>query len=314
MSNTGTVAANFHEGSRSEPLAEFVFRSFGTAFRVPHEEDVGFDLYCTTTELIGRLAWPRYNYTVQVKSDAAPWRFASRESVRWLVQHPLPLFLCVVDKAPARLRLYHTFPRFLLWAYGTLPDCLELVPDEGYLGRSVQWDNGTTFSLSAPILNRTVDELADPIVWAQAKQVIEFWLDAERENLDLIRMGMPGYVMPDTYETNTTVVKGKVWQWGGPTVGMHGVRETLGKTLPWLAHAYYREGDLRGMVRAALLQRYLHPDRRPGVPDPTFVQDALNEALGLSAKTLGPKFYVFAGVDSLSVMLDERLGLANSPA
>jgi hypothetical protein len=36
---TGSIAANLHEGSRSEYLAQFVFSSFGTAIPVPHQED-----------------------------------------------------------------------------------------------------------------------------------------------------------------------------------------------------------------------------------------------------------------------------------
>ena len=74
MSNVGALAANFHEGSRSEYLAQYVFASFGTAISVPHQEDTGVDLYCTMTERVGARAWPRYHYTVQVKSTMAPWQ------------------------------------------------------------------------------------------------------------------------------------------------------------------------------------------------------------------------------------------------
>jgi hypothetical protein len=59
MSMTGSIAANLHEGSRSEYLAQYVFTSFGTAFPVPHQEDSGLDLYCTLLEPQGKRAWPR---------------------------------------------------------------------------------------------------------------------------------------------------------------------------------------------------------------------------------------------------------------
>ena len=55
----GSLAANFHEGSRSEYLAQFVFSSFGTAIPVPHQEDTGLDIYCTLLEPVGQRAWPR---------------------------------------------------------------------------------------------------------------------------------------------------------------------------------------------------------------------------------------------------------------
>ena len=41
MLNVGAVVANFHEGSRSEYLANYVFASFGTAISVPDQEDTG---------------------------------------------------------------------------------------------------------------------------------------------------------------------------------------------------------------------------------------------------------------------------------
>ena len=111
----GSIAANLHEGSRSEYLAQFVFSSFGTAIPVPHQEDSGLDIYCTLLERDGQCAWPRAYYAVQVKSDMTPWRFEGQKSVQWIIEHPPPIFLCVVQKADARILVYHTAPRFALW-------------------------------------------------------------------------------------------------------------------------------------------------------------------------------------------------------
>lgn len=112
----GAIAANLHEGSRSEYLAQYVFASFGTVVSVPHQEDSGIDLYCTLTERVGSRAWPSAYFSVQVKSTINSWVLDSKDSVQWLVEHPLPLFLCIVDKPSARLRLYHTSPRFYVWS------------------------------------------------------------------------------------------------------------------------------------------------------------------------------------------------------
>ena len=35
MANVGALAANLHEGSRSEYLAQYIFASFGTQFPFP---------------------------------------------------------------------------------------------------------------------------------------------------------------------------------------------------------------------------------------------------------------------------------------
>jgi hypothetical protein len=77
LSMTGSIAANLHEGSRSEYLAQYVFSSFGTAIPVPHQEDSGLDIYCTLLEPQGKRAWPRAYYSVQVKSTMKPWVFGS---------------------------------------------------------------------------------------------------------------------------------------------------------------------------------------------------------------------------------------------
>src|SRR5262245_24360176 len=306
MTNVGALAANLHEGSRSEYLAQYVFASFGTAISVPHQEDPGVDLYCTMTERIGPLAWPRYNYTVQVKSTMTPWQFGTTESVRWLVQHPLPLFLCVLDKLTARLRVYHTFPRFLLWAHGDLPDSLELVPEDSQRGRFTQWEDGKRFSLSAPIVDRTITDLLDDAVFSQTRAVIEFWLRAEANNLVFFTMGVPIFTMPADYETNTTTFKGTGFWFGAPPDGVARVRETLGKALPWLAEAYLRENNLRGMARSALLLRYLYPDYEgPGLHNALLVQPALNQALGSDR-------YAFDGVDRLGEKLDELLRIISA--
>jgi len=149
----GGIAANLHEGSRSEYLAQYIFASFGTAVPVPHQEDTGVDLYCTLTERIGQRAWPRAYFAVQVKSTMDAWTFGDEQSIRWLIEHPLPLFLCVVDKCSARIRIYHTSPRFYVWSLPPLPSRLELVPTTESEGHCSQWEGGWTFSLSAPILD-----------------------------------------------------------------------------------------------------------------------------------------------------------------
>jgi hypothetical protein len=124
----GSIAFNLHEGSRSEYLAQYIFSSFGTAVPVPHQEDTGLDIYCTLLEEDGKRAWPRAYYSVQVKSTMDPWIFGSPESVRWIIEHPLPIFLCIVKKDEARILIYHTTPRFAAWILPLHKERLELIP------------------------------------------------------------------------------------------------------------------------------------------------------------------------------------------
>src|SRR5262249_51224226 len=146
---------NLHEGSRSEYFAQYIFSSLGTCFPVPHQEDTGLDLYCTLLERIGQRAWPRHYYSVQVKSTDASWEFNSQESARWLIEFPLPIFLCIVTKPTATLRVYHTSPRFYAWAHPPFPDTLTLRPGDGPEGRCTQWRVGPLFPSVPPSSNST---------------------------------------------------------------------------------------------------------------------------------------------------------------
>lgn len=301
MSQVGALAANLHEGSRSEYFAQYIFASFGTAISVPHQEDTGVDLYCTMTERVGALAWPRYHFTVQVKSTFSPWSFASRESVRWLIEHPLPLFFCIVDKGSARLRVYHTFPRFLAWATGDLPNSLVLKPEDHHNGEATQWSEGTSFSLGAPIIDRTISDLLDDNVWKEVRAVLDSWLRAEQENLARFAMRMPLFVMPYKYTTNIAgSTGGEVFQGSSLPHRVDEVRGSLGQLLQWLSHAYHYQNDLPGMARVALMLRYLYPEYQRGTPDAGFANHAVNQAVGAQS-------YVFDGVDQIAEALDAFL-------
>jgi hypothetical protein len=199
----GSIAANLHEGSRSEYLAQFVFSSFGTAFPVPHQEDSGIDFYCTLTERVGQRAWPRSYYAVQVKSEMEPWVFKDADEVRWIIEHPLPIFLCIVRKSDARILVYHTSPRFAAWAAPIQQNRLKLVPRTDTKGLTVDCDwlsGGDTFTLSAPILDFTIQELLEDDFHAQVKQVLQHWIDYDLKNLVRIRNGMPTMWVPYDYE------------------------------------------------------------------------------------------------------------------
>jgi hypothetical protein len=201
---TGSVAANLHEGSRSEYLAQYVFSSFGTAVPVPHQEDTGLDIYCTLLEIDGPRAWPRAYYSVQVKSTMEPWIFGRQESVRWIIEHPLPIFLCIVRKAEARILVYHTTPRFAAWILPLHKDRLELIPGTETRARPIEtsWEEGSIFELKAPILNFTIQESLDDDFRARLVAVLKLWIDIDMENIFRIKCGNHHFQAPYEYETN----------------------------------------------------------------------------------------------------------------
>lgn len=296
----GSIAANLHEGSRSEYLAQFVFSSFGTAIPVPHQEDSGLDIYCTLFDYVGRRAWPRAYYSVQVKSTLDPWVFDSPESVRWIVEHPLPIFLCIVQKDEARILVYHTTPRFAIWALPTQPHRLELIPGTETKTKTVNWagSTGDTFDLRAPILNFTVQQVLDREFRTRVADVLKFWIDYDMDNLLRIKSGIQHFRVPYDYETNTT----KFTAWTGQggnfrkeslSLALDHLRELLGH----VATHYFRNDDLVNAAIHAMALRHLSPDWSgpwPFDPHDSNLHAHLNQLFGME-----PPTYLYQACDSL---------------
>lgn len=308
----GSIAANLHEGSRSEYLAQFVFSSFGTAIPVPHQEDSGLDIYCTLLERDGRRAWPRAYYSVQVKSTMAPWVFGSPESVRWIIEHPLPIFLCIVQKPEARILVYHTAPRFAVWALPTHPTRLELIPGTETKASTVEWVTGDTFKLQAPILNFTIQQVLDRDFRAQVAEVLKFWIDYDVENLFRIKSGIHSFRVPSPYETNTTKFAGWVSQ-GGRFQEVSLAESRLKELLGLIATHYYEKKD---MVSAAIYAMALRQLSRMGYSGPSDPHDTqlhieLNRLMGMQSQN-----YVFEACDFLHKMVKDELarhGIGDPP-
>jgi hypothetical protein len=274
MSKVGAVAENFHEGSRSEYLAQYVFASFGTAVAVPHQEDAGVDLHCTLTERRGQLAWPRGHYTLQVKSTMEPWRFDVEDSVRWFIEHPLPLFLCVIDKKQASIRIYNTYVRFALWAEQRTLPALELLPTDETVGRMPQRETATRYSLGAPIIHRTLTDLLEASVFERTKATLAAWIEVEQENLTRIRTGVFRFSMP-VYETNDPPALRDRYHYSGYVGDVSRASAHAGETAGWLVTSFLKNGDLIGAALCAMLERHLVPD----APPMSFNQFYLNQVL-----------------------------------
>jgi hypothetical protein len=200
---TGATAFGFHEGSRSEILADYLFSAWGTVTPVRRQDDYGLDLYCTLTDQVGRRARVREYYSVQVKSSSnAFWAFDDTASVKWLVEQPLPLFLCTVNKKEGIVRVYHTFVRFQIWASGAQPDRLELSPGEGTDGKYDACANLPNCCLSAPILQVDLADLSDEVRMEKLRSVFDYWVKLDRGNCEFVRSGLFRFRRPHSYETN----------------------------------------------------------------------------------------------------------------
>jgi hypothetical protein len=305
---TGSLAIGFHEGSRSEYLAQFVFSSFGTAIPVPHQEDTGIDLYCTLLEQKGKRAWPRAYYSVQVKSTMDPWVFDSPESVQWVIEHPLPIFLCIVQKSEARILVYHTTPRFAAWILPIHKKQLRLIPGTETKGQTVAggWTEGESFNLTAPILNFTVAEALNPEFRKQVAKVLKYWIEYDVENLFRIKSGIHHFQVPYQYETNSTSGSGGSIDMGGPfseeslVIAQDRLKELLG----CVTTHYHSKGELERAMIYAMALRELCPIYEPYKfnPHDVHLHGELNDRFGLTSYN-----YAFDACDALLKEVKKKL-------
>jgi len=300
MSKTGATAYGFHEGTRSEYFAQCILSAFGTSVPVPHPEDHGIDFYCTLTERIGRLSWAKASYSVQVKSEGV-WVLEGRESVDWLIKHPLPLFLGVMIKKTLTFHVYHTAPRFYPWALGDCPDRLELTMTEETVGKSTEWVGDYRFQL-VPILSIKMEQLASDADYAQnARDVLEYWIGVEDRNLARMTVNLRGWEMPDSYETNVVPRSGRVSQWlGRPSEEfLNNSVRSLSEQLELLARQFHDTGHSMAAAEAALLFRHLTKEFPAAFHDPQAAGGLLTQI----ATSLNNMRYVFEGLDALQTML-----------
>lgn len=261
MSQTGSNAPNLRAGKRSEYLANYIFSSFGACIPVPQSEDFGLDLYCVLTQDIGKRSWPTHHYTVQVKSNMSPWCFESKESVQWFIQHPLPLFFCIVDKKTATLRVYATLARHYLWAHNATPDNLEVTPEAVHEGHitSAGTEAGK-LSLGAPILEFSVIDMGDEEFHKKVKGILKEWIIKDETNITSRQNRIRKLFQPMSYKTNESSMQNPYAITGlfsGTEEDVAQQSSIIEPQLQALMDGLQKHGDHDGALKALLLRRSL---------------------------------------------------------
>lgn len=319
---TGATAANFHEAGRSEYLAHYVFSSFGTSVPVPRQEDTGLDLYCTLTERVGQRLWPTASYCVQVKSTPDPWEFLDQRSVQWIVEHPLPVFLCVVNKKSATLSIYHTSPRFAAWINAPKLNKLVMLPGVAGVGYGMPWEqeeykiaNEGEFPLSAPIAEFTLTQILDDDFHSTVKQILANWIQKDRENIFRIQAGLRQFTTISTYQTNDSSVKGtsRSWRTDVDDEERQEMLKPFVEQAKWLSQHLSERDDMRGYLRLDLLLRHLNALN--WVEDGVFgfhLLSRLKQHFENDPNVRKQNFY--AGLDGLSLEVDRLTDTAMKEA
>jgi hypothetical protein len=213
-----------------------------------------------------------------------PWIFDSEESVRWIIEHPLPIFLCVVRKAEARILVYQTTPRFAAWILPLHKTRLELIPGTEKRARPIEtsWEQGSSFELKAPILNFTIQEALDDSCRARLATVLKFWINNDLENIFRIKCGNPHFQVPYEYETNTAGGIGGTSEYGGPFSEESAQRAgaVLKELLSHITTHHYKNKELVSAAIYATALRRLSPIYKQGDSHDTHLHSELNKRLG----------------------------------
>jgi hypothetical protein len=308
----GTVSRNFHTASRAEILADFLVSGWGTATPVRWQNDYGVDLYCTLTEHDGRLSVVTDYYSLQVKANDDPWLFESEPSVRWLLEYPMPLFLACSNKTKTVLSFYQTLPRFVAGFREPPPERLELIPTTDDEGVVAEWNDGVQFSLSAPILRVSLDDLEDQPKLVRLKSVLRDWARRDSLNRELRRMGLLRFRKPTRYRVNE-IPGGSFFEHGvlQPTSEqLTRALKTLFEAVDCVGDQLRALGDRRAALYGALMLHYLQTTRSAALEDdPRWrfsspLINAIAEALKAKPLAAGEIVYHFAELEALLKTID----------
>ncbi len=322
---TGSVAYGFHEGARTEYLAQYVFTTFGTSVPVPRPEDHGVDLYCTLAEPQGNLVWPVAYYSVQVKSTAEILVYPSPESVKWVVDYPAPLLYCIIRKSDGRVRIYQTIARFAAAVAPELPTRMSLVPAEpvpagpdkpAEYAPARTWEPGCasgSHSLGPPILDFKVQELLDDVRFEQIRAVLDFWVRLDFDNIRRYQMGMRQVQWPGQHTTNKVPASSnaRYFLWYAPPQIRAKAEATASELLDWLARVRLSDHEYLGALLAALMLRHSDPEAE------RFPWDVLSELRGVTGLDAATKTdrveYVASPFDKLLAQLGEKVQALAQP-
>ena len=197
------IAANAHQGVRSEYLAQYVFSAFGTAVPVPHSEDSGIDLYCTLGQTIGKRFVVSDYFLVQVKSKKEKIIYKGEDQVSWLLSHNYPLIYCFVNKVKNLVEIYQSSYLLVLQTGAKSFNSVTLVPDFEAEGFELKVDDESpSIPLGKPILSFKIEALANPEFVNKSRELLKSWVRLDQENINFRSVGFTMFRYPDKYKSN----------------------------------------------------------------------------------------------------------------
>jgi hypothetical protein len=190
-------------GDRSELLVEQLLSAFAFTTRVPRQEDIGFDFFCSLISREGNLLKAGPFFAVQARSSPDAVIYEKDHEIAWITTQENPLLLCVVDRAALAMDVYSTW-NMLCGPLATGQRRITLLPGvdrEEWPGVEHRSDGSQEIRLGAPIARVTDSDIFDDARVEQIATVISEWVALDRTNIVNRHAGMYWVVGPLNYQT-----------------------------------------------------------------------------------------------------------------
>lgn len=205
----GARLRTFRLGDRSELLAEQLLAGFAFTTRVPRQEDVGADFFCSLIHQEEHILKAGPFFAVQTKSTTDPVVYEKVHELEWITNQENPLLLCVADRKALAMDVYSTWNLLCGvlngWRGQKKPNRILLVPDvdaDTWPGVEDKDDGSQEIRLGKPIARVTDADIFDDGRMEQIANVIGDWVAFDRTNIVNRHAHMYWVVGPLTYQTN----------------------------------------------------------------------------------------------------------------
>ena len=205
-------------GSWTEILVEACLKTVAFTARIPHEEDIGHDFFCTLAEPHqDGLFKAGPSFTVQAKSIGDPLVvFKTAQAIEWLQNLQNPFFVAVGNREEQRVEIYSTWERFKGFVGKTLRQ-IKLQPGPPTSGRPRVWTTKDglkqIIALGEPIIRADVREFMDEERATEFRGILCQWITLDRQNIVNVEDGLNWIIGSTDYHTNERLSPNRMILW-----------------------------------------------------------------------------------------------------
>src|SRR5436309_11677825 len=109
---SGGRLSSYRLGDRAELLVEHLLSGLAFTTRVPRQEDIGIDFFCSliTGDVTDKnLLKAGPVFSVQAKSSPEAVTYEKPHELEWIRNQENPLFLCIGDREAAAMDVFSTW-------------------------------------------------------------------------------------------------------------------------------------------------------------------------------------------------------------